>query len=52
MLNTVFELEQPVYLPVHVYGKIFVKDNYAKAGAQIEEVIRKELDYLLGKKFW
>ena len=50
MLNTVFELEQPVYLPVHVYGKIFVKDNYAKAGRQIEEVIRKELDYLHSEK--
>lgn len=50
MMNTIFILEQPVYLPVHVYGKIFVKDNYAGAKTQIENVIIKHLDYLQSEK--
>ena len=46
LLSVAIEIQQPVYVPVYVKGTIYVKPHYTGSKKQIEEVIRKELDYI------
>lgn len=46
LLTVNIELQQPVYLPVHVSGTIYVKPHYEECKEQIEAIIRRELDYI------
>ncbi len=46
LLGTAVILEQPVYLPVHVYGKIAVREQYTNAEKIIQHTIYKYLDYI------
>ena len=40
------EVQQPVYVPVHVRGTIYVKPHYEGCREQIEAVINRQLDYV------
>jgi len=46
LLTVNIDLQQPVYVPVHVRGTIYVKPHYEESREQIEAVIRRELDYI------
>lgn len=46
LLTTRIEIVQPVYLPIHVKGVIYVKRHYEKEQGLIEKTIREQLDYL------
>lgn len=46
LLTVNIDLQQPVYVPVHVRGTIYVKPHYEGSREQIEGVIRRELDYI------
>lgn len=46
LLTVNIDLQQPVYVPVHVSGTIYVKPHYEGSREQIEEIIRRELDYI------
>lgn len=46
LLTTRIELMQPAYVQVDVQGIIYVKPHFENSIQEIEEVIRKELDYL------
>ena len=46
LLAVNIEICQPVYVPVHVRGTIYVKPHYEGSWEQIEAVIRRELDYI------
>lgn len=46
LLTVNIDLQQPVYVPVHVRGTIYVKPHYEGSREQIEEIIRRELDYI------
>lgn len=50
LLGTAVILEQPVYLPVHVYGKITVKEQYTNAEKIIKTTIYEYLDYIHSEK--
>jgi len=50
LLGTAITLEQPVYLPVHVYGEIVVKEQYANAEEIIKKTIYQCLDYIHSEK--
>lgn len=46
LLTVNIEVQQPVYVPVHVRGTIYVKPHYEGCRQQIEAVVRRELDYI------
>ena len=46
LLTVDIEIQQPVYVPVYVKGTIYVKPHYTGSKQQIEDVIRRELDYI------
>lgn len=46
LLTVSIDLQQPVYVPVHIRGTIYVKPHYEGSREQIEAVIRRELDYI------
>jgi len=46
LLTVNIEIQQPVYVPVHIRGTIYVKPHYEGSRQQIEETIRRELDYV------
>ncbi len=46
LLTVNIEVQQPVYVPVHVRGTIYVKSHYEGCREQIEAVIRRQLDYV------
>lgn len=46
LLTVHIEIEQPVYVPVYVRGTIYIKPHYTGCKEQIEEVIRRELNYI------
>ncbi|MDO4530674.1 MAG: baseplate J/gp47 family protein [Bacillota bacterium] len=46
LLTVNIDLQQPVYVPVHVRGTIYVKPHYEGCKEQIEELIIQELDYI------
>lgn len=50
LLGTVVILEQPVYLPIHVYGKVIVKEQYTNAEKIIQKTIYEYLDYIHSEK--
>lgn len=46
LLTVNIDLQQPVYVPVHIRGTIYVKPHYEGSREQIEATIRRELDYI------
>ena len=46
LLTVNVEIQQPVYVPVHVRGNIYVKSHYEGCREQIEAVIKRQLDYV------
>ncbi len=46
LLTVNIDLQQPVYVPVHIRGTIYVKPHYEGSREQIEAVICRELDYI------
>ncbi len=46
LLTTRIEIADPVYTPVDVQGTIYVKRQYENSLTLIEEVIRKNIDYI------
>lgn len=46
LLSTAVRILQPMYVPVNVTGRIYVKMNYNDCSRTIEEAIKKELDYM------
>ena len=48
LLSTRIEILQPVYLPVQVRCVVYVKKHYDHCREQIEQLLRKELDYING----
>lgn len=50
LLSTRVTILQPVYLPIHVQGVIYVKQHYERCEEQIREVLENELDYINGEQ--
>lgn len=50
VLSTKVSVIQPVYVPVSVSGTIYVKRHYENCREEIEEVIRKHLDYIISDR--
>ncbi len=50
LLCTRIRVRQPVYMAVFTSGTIYVKPHYEGCRTQIEEVIRRNLDYITGKQ--
>ena len=50
LLSTKVHVCQPVYQAVVTTGTIYVKPHYENCREQIEQVIRKELDYIHGSR--
>lgn len=50
LLTVNIEVSQPVYVPVHVQGTIYVKSHYEGYREQIETVIRRQLDYVFTER--
>ena len=46
LLTVNIDLQQPIYIPVHVRGTIYIKPHYEGCREQIEELIQKQLDYI------
>ena len=46
LLTVNINVRQPVYVPVHVRGTIYVEPHYEGCRARIEEVIKEQLDYI------
>lgn len=46
LLTVNINIRQPVYVPVHVRGTIYVEPHYEGCRSQIEAVIREQLDYI------
>lgn len=46
LLTVNINLQQPVYVPVHIQGTIYVEPHYEGCREQIEAVIKKQLDYI------
>ena len=46
LLTVNIGIEQPVYVPVHVRGTIYVKPHYEGSRKLIEDAVRNELDYI------
>ena len=46
LLTVNIEVQQPVYVPVHIRGTIYVKSHYEGCRKQIETVIHRQLDYV------
>lgn len=45
LITTRIEIVQPVYVPVSVYGTIYIKKHYSDCRQIIEDAIKKEIDY-------
>ena len=50
LLTVSIDIQQPVYVPVHVRGTIYVKPHYEGCREQIEAVIRQQLDYITSER--
>lgn len=50
LLTTRIEIVEPVYTPIDVKGTIYVKPQYENSLEIIEEVIRKNIDYIHSKR--
>lgn len=50
LLTTKIEIIPPVYTPIDVHGIIYVKNQYEDTLAQIEQTIRKKIDYIHSEK--
>ncbi len=50
LLCTRLRVRQPVYTPVFTNGTIYVKPHYEGCRQQIQEVIRRNLDYINGNQ--
>lgn len=50
LLSTRVTVRQPVYQAVATSGTVYVKPHYEDCREQIEQVIRKELDYVRGEQ--
>lgn len=50
LLSTRVKVRQPVYQAVATSGTIYVKPHYENCREQIEQTIRKELDYIHGDR--
>jgi len=50
LLTTRIEIMPPVYTPVDVRGTVYVKRQYENSLGQIEEVIKKQIDYIHSDK--
>lgn len=50
LLCTEISLIQPVYAAVDVTGTIYVKKHYENCRQQIEDILRKELDFIHGEQ--
>lgn len=50
LLTVNIEVLQPVYVPVHVRGTIYVKPHYEGCRKQIEAVINRQLDYVSSER--
>lgn len=50
LLCTSLAVRQPVYTAVFTSGTIYVKPHYTGCRQQIEEVIRRQLDYITGSQ--
>ena len=50
LLSTSIRILQPMYVPVHVNGKIYVKPHFRNSDVTIKETVIKELDYIHGMK--
>lgn len=50
LLSTRVCVRQPVYQSVTVSGTIYVRPHFENCREQVEEVIRRELDYIHGKQ--
>ena len=46
LLTVNINIQQPVYVPAHVRGTIYVEPHYEGCRQQIEAVIREQLDYI------
>ncbi len=50
LLSTRVCVRQPVYQPVVTTGTIYVRPHYENCKVQIEQIIRKEVDYIQGRQ--
>lgn len=50
LLSARVRIRQPVYVGVQIQGRVYVKPQYINCREQIEETIRRELDYVNGEK--
>ena len=50
LLSTRIRVRQPVYQAVAVSGVVYVRPHYETCREQIEQVIRRELDYVRGSR--
>lgn len=50
LLSTRIVIRQPMYVKVHVQGRIYVKPHYENCEEQLREVIVKALDYVNGNQ--
>lgn len=50
LLSTTIRIGQPVYVPVNVAGKIYVKSHFQNCDSIIHNAIRLEVDYIHGTK--
>ena len=50
LLSTRVCVRQPVYVPVTVSGTVYVRPHYENCREQIEQVLRREVDYIHGKQ--
>lgn len=48
LLSTSIRILQPMYVPVHVNGKIYVKPHFRNSDLMINETVLRELDYIHG----
>lgn len=50
LLSTAVRVLQPVYVPVNVTGRIYVKPHYNGCERTLTEAVKKELDYMHGSR--
>lgn len=50
LLCTRIEILGPVYVPIHVRAKVFVKSQYENSREMIEAAVRRKIDYLHSEK--
>lgn len=46
LLTTRIELVEPEYVPINVYGTVYIKKHYSGCREDIEAAIREQIDYL------